>query len=71
MKADKLLCLLVFIILLLLDYAALDDITTGSEPSFWGEYLVLILSIPLMLFLIYKIIRGNNGTNYDKRIIEP
>jgi hypothetical protein len=35
-------------VFLVLDLAALDDITTGSEPSFWQEYLFLALSlIPL------------------------
>lgn len=36
-------------ILLALDWAALDDITTGSEPSFFGEWLIVIISIPLLL----------------------
>lgn len=33
------------VILLSLDWAALDDITTGSEPSFTLEYLILGASI--------------------------
>lgn len=32
------------IFLLLLDWAALDDITTGSEPNYIFEYTVLIVS---------------------------
>ena len=32
--------------LLLLDFAALDDITTGNEPSFYAEYVMLGVSLP-------------------------
>ena len=32
------------LLVLLLTWAALDDITTGAEPSFIGEYTVLVLS---------------------------
>lgn len=44
------------IVVLLLDFAALDDITTGSEPSFFGEYLMLIGSLPFLViaFFIYR-----------------
>lgn len=30
---------LLIVIILLLDFAALDDITTGNEPTYLGEYL--------------------------------
>ena len=30
--------------IILLDYAALDDITTGNQPSFVLEYLFLLFS---------------------------
>lgn len=39
---------------LFLDWAALDDITTGNEPSQAGEYLMLIVSVPLLFFIIRK-----------------
>ena len=34
--------------LLLLDFAALDDITTGNEPDFYLEYAILGVSLPLL-----------------------
>lgn len=46
----------VFILLLVLDWLALDDITTGNEPSLVGEYMVLGVSIVLMpvLYLLWR-----------------
>jgi len=41
------------IVLLLLDWPSLDDITTGKEPDLTGEYLVLALSIPLLLAILF------------------
>lgn len=40
---------LLIILLLTLNWAALDDITTGSEPNLTGEYAVLALSASLVL----------------------
>ena len=34
--------------LLLLDFAALDDITTGTQPHFYLEYATLAISLPLL-----------------------
>jgi len=42
---------LVMIILLLLDWVALDDITTGNEPNSTGEYAILIFSLIVFVFL--------------------
>lgn len=42
------------VLALLLDWAALDDITTGNEPSVIGEYLILLLSIPFIGFLLWR-----------------
>jgi len=39
------------ILIAALDWAALDDITTGREPSFWMEWTFLALSAPLLLAL--------------------
>ena len=39
-----------------LDWAALDDITTGHEPSFWMEWSFLALSAPL-LFILWRTAR--------------
>ena len=33
------------IFFLLLDWAALDDITTGNEPSYFLEYSILAISV--------------------------
>lgn len=49
----KILMVLAVIALLVLDFLALDDITTGSEPDYAGEYLMLAVSIPLF-FLLYR-----------------
>ena len=43
MKTRIVLGLFVFI-LLLLNYAALDDITTGNQDSYFSEYAMLIMS---------------------------
>lgn len=40
---------------LLLDYAALDDITTGNENSYVLEYAVVLFSIILFGFVGLKI----------------
>ena len=41
--------------LALLDLAALDDITTGVQPDFSTEWLMLILSVPLAYLLIERL----------------
>lgn len=43
-----------FFILLVLDWAALDDIMTGNEPDYFGEYSVLFASLILFGIMIYK-----------------
>lgn len=40
------------IILLLLTFTALDDITAGNEPSLTGEYLTLLLIFPIFGYLL-------------------
>jgi hypothetical protein len=44
------------IVVAALDWAALDDITTGHEPSFWMEWTFLALSAPL-LFVLWRTAR--------------
>ncbi|HEY5600497.1 MAG TPA: hypothetical protein VIK81_00230 [Patescibacteria group bacterium] len=39
------------IFLLILDLLALDDITTGNEPEFFGEYFILAISVLVFLAL--------------------
>lgn len=41
-------------VVILLDYAALDDITTGKQPYFYFEYLAIIASLPIMRFIIHE-----------------
>jgi hypothetical protein len=53
-KSEKWLKRLLVIGLLLLDWAALDDITTGNEPNYWGEYLTLVVSGVIFLWLWRK-----------------
>ncbi|KKU12272.1 MAG: hypothetical protein UX19_C0003G0027 [Candidatus Woesebacteria bacterium GW2011_GWA1_45_8] len=43
--------------LLLLDFAALDDITTGNEPNLYGEYLILTASALIFGFFLSRLIR--------------
>ncbi|MBI4058077.1 hypothetical protein HY405_02060 [Candidatus Microgenomates bacterium] len=47
----------IVLILLVLDWAASDDITTGNEPSFLGEYFIVVFNIPLFLVAGYFLLR--------------
>jgi len=42
---------LAILAVLALDYAAVDDITTGHEPSLNLEWLVLAASVPVLALL--------------------
>ena len=42
--------------LLLLDFAALDDITTGVQPHFYYEYGMLAVSLPLLGWLVRRFV---------------
>lgn len=44
---------IVIFIILFLDYAALNDITTGNEPDYWGEWGVLLFSVIFFGLIIY------------------
>ena len=50
----KHLYLFVILVLLTLDFAALDDITTGNEPNNDLEYVILGLSAAAYVFLGIK-----------------
>jgi len=43
--------------LLAVDFAALDDITTGNEPSYFLEYAILIISLLIFGVLGFITIR--------------
>jgi len=53
-KSEKWLKRLLVVGLLLLDWVALDDITTGNEPNYMGEYLTLVVSGVIFLWLWRK-----------------
>lgn len=57
----KWILVVVLIIVLLLDWAALDDITTGQEPSLLGEYFMVIINIPILLTIGYLIYRNKQS----------
>jgi hypothetical protein len=42
-------------VLAFLDYAALDDITTGVEPNFTAEWVMLVVSVPITWLLIRRL----------------
>lgn len=50
----KIIMWIAVIALLVLDWLALDDITTGSEPDFYLEYAILIASFLFFAFVCYK-----------------
>ena len=48
--------------LLALDWAALDDILTGSEPGFFTEWLVLTASVPAIVVLVRELLRTRHSS---------
>lgn len=53
----KLLVIFTILALLVLDYAALDDITTGNEPNFYLEYIMLGFSALFFAIIGIKFIK--------------
>ncbi len=47
------------LVLYSLDFAALDDITTGDEASFYAEYVMLGISVPLFGACLWGLSRLN------------
>ena len=45
-------------VLALLDFAALDDITTGNEPNFTTEWVMLLISVPIAFSIIQRLRTG-------------
>lgn len=56
----KLLVTAGLVTLVLMDWAALDDITTGNEPDYWGEWMILIVSGVVLGWLGLKRLRKGN-----------
>jgi len=54
-KLEIFVALLFVFLLLVLDWLALDDITTGNEPDLWGEYAILTVSLVIFGILIYRL----------------
>ena len=53
----KSMCYIGIGVVLALDWAALDDITTGNEPDFAGEFVALAISIPILVLLARCIVK--------------
>jgi lipid II:glycine glycyltransferase (peptidoglycan interpeptide bridge formation enzyme) len=53
----KIATIIAILVLLALDWAALDDITTGNEPDYSGEYFVLVASVLVFGLLIFLYIK--------------
>ena len=47
----KVLLVITIVTILLLDWAALDDITTGNEPNYLGEYATIFTSFAIFGYL--------------------
>jgi hypothetical protein len=46
--------ILAFFAVILLDATALMDISGGQEPNLYGEYLMLLASVPLLVYFFQK-----------------
>ena len=45
------------VVVLALDWAALDDITTGNEPDYFLEYATLVVSAIIFLFIAFNVFK--------------
>lgn len=52
----KALAVIGILFLLTLDWVALDDITTGNEPNYFAEYLILLVSLLIFGFIAIKFV---------------
>lgn len=55
----KFLLILFIIMLLALDWAALDDLNTGNEPDKRGEVAMVVASVPLLLVFGKKLLKSH------------
>lgn len=61
-RASNWLIVTVTCAVLLLSYAALDDITTGSEANFTLEYVWLLVAAGWLLFVTFRVLRVRRGS---------
>jgi len=54
---SKIVLVLMLIVFVLLDLAALNDILQGIEPTLYQEWLMLLLSVPI-IWIIVKRLKG-------------
>lgn len=59
----RLFLLIVSTVIVLLDWAALDDITTNQQTDYTGEYAMLASSALLLPLLIYVWIKLNQSSS--------
>lgn len=56
----KVATVIAILVLLALDWAALDDITTGNEPNYIGEYLILVGSLVIFALLGFWYLKNHH-----------
>lgn len=58
----------IILLLFILDWLALDDITTNPQPSYFWEYLMLISSIIIIgCMSVYSYLRSRHNTKSQIR----
>jgi len=70
MKNQKrLITVILIVVVLIIDFFALDDITTGNEPNYIGEYITIFL-----FFAVFGFLAGHSLSNFayqlQRRIIK-
>lgn len=59
--AKKRLCVLGWVLLFALNWLALDDITTGNETNYWGEWAIVIVSgVFVLMYVVYRALTGKS-----------
>ena len=59
---------IVTIVVLLIAFAAFDDITTGNEPDFRQEYFVLVACSIWLMFVAVKLMRRHRRLRPSGRL---
>lgn len=63
----KFLISLFIVFVLLLDYAALDDITTNKQESYVLEYAILVVSIGIFVLAFLFFRKNYRSSGFPKR----